>query len=785
MVTKSKSGDEEPQKQNDKTEAPSAATPQETPKKRMVLKTLKRVASSPPPPPTLRKVSAVGVPTRRVIPKAPPPRPKPVEPPPPPPVAPAPAPAPVVKAPVEAPVPPPVKKPVETAAPAKPAASPAKAPEKDKFLKRESGKFEPTATYKMPPPPPVKPPRPAFTKPATPHTPAPAMTSAPVASSPAPTTARSTTVESAPAAPRPKVRIPEVITVKELAERLSVKAIDVIKKLMGLGTLVTINQQIDPTIASLAAEAFNIEAEIIPLIQEAASEEKDDPKTLKPRPPIVTIMGHVDHGKTSLLDAIRSTRVAEKEAGGITQHIGAYRVGTPKGDVVFLDTPGHEAFTAMRARGAQATDIVVLVVAADDGVMPQTIEAIDHAKAAGVTIVVAVNKIDLPTANPERIKRDLSPYNLVPEDWGGKTIFVEVSAKKRTNIDKLLEMLSLESELLELKANPDRLAQGVVIEARLDPRRGVTASLLVQKGTLKVGDAVVVGTTFCKVRAMSDDRGGRVETAGPSTPVEVLGLSGVPQVGDRFTVLADEREARALVERRQLAVNEQAVRRKHVTLDTLHDAVADGKIRELKIIVKGDVQGSVQAVRDTLERLSTKEIRLNIIHSGVGGINETDVALADASDAVVIGFNVRADSKAEEIARREDVDIRTYRIIYELIDNIKAAMEGLLEPETKEVRVGSAEVRQVFHVSKVGNIAGSMVLEGKIVRGGKARLIRDGVVVHVGSIESLHRFKDDAREVEKGFECGIGLGNFQDMKPKDIVEVFTQEQKARKLEPTA
>ena len=590
---------------------------------------------------------------------------------------------------------------------------------------------------------------------------------------------------SAPAEPRIKIRIPEVITVKELAERLNVKAIDVIKKLLGLGTLVTINQQIDSTIASLAAEAFNADVEIIPLLQEDTVIEKDDAASLKHRPPIVTIMGHVDHGKTSLLDAIRSTRVAEKEAGGITQHIGAYRVGTPKGDVVFLDTPGHEAFTAMRARGAQVTDIVVLVVAADDGVMPQTIEAIDHAKAAGVTIVVAVNKVDLPTANVERIKRDLSPFQLVPEDWGGKTIFVEVSAKKRTNIDKLLEMLSLESELLELKANPDRPAQGVIVEARLDPRRGVTATLLVQRGTLRVGDVVVVGTKFGKVRAMTDDRGGRVEIAGPSTPVEVLGLSGVPQAGDQFNVMAEERDARVLVERRQLALNENAVRRKHVTLDTLHERVADGKVRELKIILKADVQGSVQAVRDAVERLSTGEIRLNVIHSGVGAINETDVTLADASDAVVIGFNVRPDSKSEEIARREDVDVRTYKIIYELIDNIKAAMEGLLEPEVKETKVGTAEVRQVFKVSKSGTIAGCMVLEGKIVRGGKARLLRNGAVAHEGVIESLKRFKDDAREVEKGFECGIGLGAFQDMKPKDLIEVFTQESKARKLEPTA
>jgi translation initiation factor IF-2 len=749
-----------------------AITVEESPKKRMVLKTLKRVATAAPPPPMLRKVSP-GVPTRRVIPKAPPQKPKPVEPvaPPPPPVQVAPAPA--AKPPVVPKVEPAPKK-VETPLPAPKAASPApaSAPVKKPEPKKEPAKMEPTATYKMPPPMPVKPPRPM-----TPRAP-----SQPTHTAPTPVAQSSAPAASPDAAPRTKIKISEIITVKELAERLNVKPIDVIKKLLAMKTLVTINQQIDAVTAELAAEAFNTDVEIIPIIQEEATEEKDNPANLKLRPPIVTIMGHVDHGKTSLLDAIRSTRVAEKEAGGITQHIGAYKVSTPKGDVVFLDTPGHEAFTAMRARGAQATDIVVLVVAADDGVMPQTIEAIDHAKAAGVTIVVAVNKIDLPTANPERIKRDLSPYNLVPEDWGGKTVFVEVSAKKRTNVDKLVEMLSLESELLELKANPDRLAQGVVVEARLDPRRGITVTLLVQKGTLRIGDAVVAGVTFGKVRAMLDDRGGRVEAAGPSTPVEVLGLSGVPQAGERFTVMSDDRTARALVERRQLAANEQALGRRHVTLETLHERVAEGKIRELKIIIKGDVQGSVQAVKDTLERLSTSEIRLNVIHSGVGGVTEADVALAAASDAVVIGFNVRPEGKAEELARREDVEIRNYRIIYELIDNIKAAMEGLLEPETSEVKVGMAQVRQVFKVSKSGMIAGCMVTEGKIVRGGKARLIRDSKVVFEGTIDSLKRFKDDARDVEKGFECGIGLGNFQDMKPNDLIEVFTQEQKARKLE---
>lgn len=745
--------------------APESTTPAEpAAPKRLVLKTLKRAAAAPPPSPTLHKVR--GGLTRRVVPKAPPPKPKPVIPEPvksvetAPPVAAA-APPVAVPAAQEAPetaAPPAVKKPVEK--------------------KKEPAKIEPTATYKMPPLAPVKPvvtrPPPVKAAAAASAAPAPAATMAPEKLSPS---------ESAPpVTERPKVRIPEALTVKDFAGCLGVKPIDVIKKMLSLGTMVTINQPIDADAALLAADALGFDVEIIPLMQEEAiAEEKEDPAKLKPRPPIVTIMGHVDHGKTSLLDAIRQTSVAAKEAGGITQHIGAYRVRTPKGDVVFLDTPGHEAFTAMRARGAQVTDIVVLVVAADDGVMPQTVEAIDHARAAGVAIVVAVNKTDLPTADVERIKRDLTQYKLVPEEWGGKTIFVEVSAKKGTNIDKLLEMLSLETELLELKANPDRLAQGVVVEARLDPRRGAVATLLVQKGTLRLGDVVVAGLVYGKVRALLDDRGGRLEDAAPATPVEVLGLNGVPQAGDRFTVMTDEREARSLVERRQVVVNEQAAKRRHVTLETLHERVAEGKIRELKIILKADVQGSVQALRDALERMSTAEIRLNVIHSGVGGINETDVTLADASDAVIIGFSVRADAKAEEIARREDVDIRTYRIIYEAIADVRAAMEGLLEPETQEIRLGRADVRQVFKVSKAGTIAGSLVADGKIVRGSKARLLRDQVVVYEGSVESLRRFKEDAREVEKGFECGVGLANFQDIKQGDVIECYTEETRTRKL----
>jgi translation initiation factor IF-2 len=774
--------------------------------KRAVLKTIKRATASPPPSPTLHRVTVGGL-TRRVVPKAPP-KPKvipvPPKPPEPPvaepetklaantPVTATPPTKDVAAAPVVPPTAPtspkinPPSTPVPSAAPKvmpSPGATPIVKPPSPTAPKepprKEGGRLEPTVTYKMPSPSPI-PIRPA--RPASGSRPSSVPgTAASAASAPAAST-EAKVADAATAAPRRKIRVPEVLTVKDLADRIGVKPIDVIKKLLGLGSMVTINQQLDPDVASIAADAFAIDLEIVPVTIEQEAEVKDDPASLKPRAPIVTIMGHVDHGKTSLLDAIRKTRVAEREAGGITQHIGAYRVPTSRGDVVFLDTPGHEAFTAMRARGAQVTDIVVLVVAADDGVMPQTVEAIDHAKAAGVTIVVAVNKIDLPTADVERIKRDLTQYKLVPEEWGGKTVFVEVSAKKGTNVDKLLEMLGLESELLELKANPDRPAQGVVVEAKLDPRRGVAATLLVQRGTLRVGDVVVAGTSYGRTRALLDDRANRITEAGPATPVEVLGLTGVPQAGDKFVVMADEREGRAVVERRQTVMNEEAFRRKHVTLETLHARVAEGKIRELKVILKADVQGSVQAIRDALERISSDQIRLNVIHAAVGAINETDVTLADASDAVIIGFNVRPDAKAEEAARRQDVDLKTYRIIYEAIADIRAAMEGLLEPETTEVKIGRAEVRQVFRVTKGGTIAGSFVIDGKMVRGAKCRVIRDGVVVHEGAIDSLKRFKDDAREVEKGFECGIGLGNFQDIKSGDVVEAFTHETKARKLE---
>lgn len=582
---------------------------------------------------------------------------------------------------------------------------------------------------------------------------------------------------------RLKMQISEVITVKELADKLQVKVADLIKKLMGLGTLATINQRIHPDIAILVADALGVDVEVVPLFGEElmGTETPDDPQALKPRPPVVTIMGHVDHGKTSLLDAIRKTRVAEQEAGGITQHIGAYQVESPKGAVVFLDTPGHEAFTAMRARGAQVTDLVVLVVAADDGVMPQTVEAIDHARAAGVQILVAINKIDLPTAAPERVKQELAKHQLIPEEWGGKTIFVEVSAKKRLNLERLLEMILLEAELLELKANPDRPAQGVVIEARLDPRRGPVATVLVQKGTLRVGDIMVAGVTFGKVRALFDERGQRLLQAGPSQPAGLLGLNGTPQAGDKLVAVQDERTAREIAERRQMHSRQETLARRHVTLEDFHREMAEGKTKELKLILKADVQGSLGALRDSLERLSTGDIRLKVIHAGVGGVIASDVSLAAASDAVLIGFNVRPDPSSESLAQREGIDLRTYRIIYEAVADVRAAMEGLLEPERSERRLGRAAVKQVFRVSKVGNVAGCQINDGKFQSGCKVRIMRDQRVMFEGTVAGLRRFKEDVREVEQGFECGIRVEGFQDIRPGDVLEAFVVEERARKL----
>ena len=579
------------------------------------------------------------------------------------------------------------------------------------------------------------------------------------------------------------IKIDETITVSELASKMEVKVSELIKKLMSQGILATINQRLDMDTATLAAGEFGFGIEVVPLYgEELLEEKKEDKSLLQPRPPIVTIMGHVDHGKTSLLDAIRESKIIAKESGGITQHIGAYRVSVGKGHIVFLDTPGHEAFTAMRARGAQVTDIIVLVVAADEGAKPQTTEAIDHARAAGVPILVAVNKIDLPNANVEKVKQELSQYNLVSEEWGGKTIFVEVSAKEKIGLDNLLEMILLEAEMLELKANPNKKARGTVIEARLDKQRGPVATVLVQSGTLEVGDPFVSGFSAGKVRAMIDDRGRKVKSIGPSMPAEVLGFSSLPQAGDKFYTLDSDRAAKEISEIRQRTRREDILsRRRRVTLEDLHEQIALGKLKELKIIVKADVQGSVEALCDSLQKLSTHEITLNVVHRGVGGINESDVMLGAASNAIIIGFNVRPVPSAEELAEKEGVDIHTYRVIYEAVEETKKAMEGLLEPEFKEIPLGRAEVKRTFRVPRVGVVAGCSVVKGKITRQSRVRLLRDNVIIFEGKISSLKRFKDDVREVDVGFECGVGLENFSDIKENDILEAFTLEKIARKL----
>ncbi|NLW24738.1 MAG: translation initiation factor IF-2 [Clostridia bacterium] len=573
------------------------------------------------------------------------------------------------------------------------------------------------------------------------------------------------------------------ISVQDLAHQLGKKATEVIKKLMMMGMMVTINQELDPDTAVIVAEEFGATTEIkTSKEEELFAEVEDRPEDLKPRPPVVTIMGHVDHGKTSLLDKIRETNVTATEAGGITQHIGAYQVEIAGQKITFLDTPGHEAFTAMRARGAQVTDIAILVVAADDGVMPQTIEAIHHAQAAKVPIIVAINKIDKPTANPERIKQELTEYGLVPEEWGGETIMVPVSAQTGENIDLLLEMILLVAEMAELKANPNRKARGTVIEAKLDKGRGPVATLLIQNGTLQVSDFLIVGTTQGRIRAMFDYRGRKLKSAGPSTPVEILGLADVPEAGDDFISVEDEKLAKQVAEKRQQEKHEEEIKkRSKVSLDELFSQIQQGEVKELNIILKADVQGSIEALRQSLEKLSTDEVRVNIIHTAVGGIKETDVMLAAASNAIIIGFNVRPDINAKKAAEKENVDIRTYRIIYDAIDDVKKALSGLLAPEIKEVELGHAEVRAIFKVPKVGTIAGSYVTEGKITRSAKIRIVRDGVVIHDGEIASLKRFKDDVREVTAGYECGIGIEKFNDIKEGDILEAYTFEEVKREL----
>lgn len=570
------------------------------------------------------------------------------------------------------------------------------------------------------------------------------------------------------------VQIPERITVKEFAQAIEVAVGEVIKKLISYGVMAGINQEIDFDTAALVGEEFGVEVTPAPTIEEELKVEEivDDPASLQPRWPVVTIMGHVDHGKTSLLDAIRESNITASEAGGITQHIGAYQVEIGDKKITFLDTPGHEAFTAMRARGAQVTDIAVLVVAADDGVMPQTVEAINHAKAAQIPIIVAINKIDLPVANPDRIKQELSQHDLVPEAWGGDTVYVEVSALKKQGLDELLDMILLVAEMRDLKANPNRPAKGTVIEAKLDKGRGPVATVLVQNGTLSVGDTIIAGMHSGKVRALVNDKGKKVKKAGPSEPVEIIGLNDLPEAGDTFYV-TDEKTARQLAVKRQQFYREQELKKsQRVSLDDLFERIKEGEIKELNIILKADVHGTVEATRQSLEQLTTDEVRVRVIHSGVGAVNESDVMLASASNAVIIGFNVRPDPNAKRLAEREKVDIRLYRVIYNIIEDVRKAMEGMLAPEYEEVILGRAEVRAVFKVPKVGNVAGSYVLEGKITRNSEARILRDNVVIYEGKIESLKRFKDDVKEVPGGFECGIGLEKFNDIKEGDVIESF-------------
>jgi len=578
-----------------------------------------------------------------------------------------------------------------------------------------------------------------------------------------------------PKAGKRRFAIYETIQVGELAKRMGVRAGDVIMKLMDLGVMATVNQSVDYDVASIVASGFDYELEKKSVAEDLVHTEDVREGEPVPRPPVVTIMGHVDHGKTTLLDAIRKADVASKEAGGITQHIGAYHVTLPFGqEVVFLDTPGHESFTAMRARGAKVTDIVILLVAADDGVMAQTHEAIDHARAAGVPIIVAINKIDKPGANPEKVKRQLSELGLVPEDWGGETICINISAKEKTGIEELLEMMALQAEVMELKADPKRPARGHVIEAKLDRGRGPVATLLVSEGTLHIGDALVCGIHHGRVRAMLNDKGERIKAARPSMPVEIQGLSGVPEPGNEFTVLSDDKKAREVAEYRQRKIREkELLRSSKVSLENVFERLREEELKELNIVLKADVQGSVEALAEALHKLSTQEIKVNFVRSGIGAITESDVLLASASNASIIGFNVKPSPQAKALAEHEHVDIRFYDVIYHAIEEIKDAMAGLLEPVYREEPMGRAEVRDVFHIGKVGTVAGCYVLEGLIKRNAKARLLRDNVVTYKGKIASLRRFKEDAKEVQAGYECGIGLEKFNDIKTGDIIETYT------------
>ena len=581
-----------------------------------------------------------------------------------------------------------------------------------------------------------------------------------------------------------RIKIDDVIVLSELAKRMGIKSGEMIKTFMDMGVMATVNQSIDYDTAVLVAAEFDYEVERAAFEEEEILKQKaDGPEKLQERPPVVTIMGHVDHGKTSLLDVIRKTHVTETEAGGITQHIGAYLVATDNGQIAFLDTPGHEAFTAMRARGAKITDIVILVVAADDGVMPQTIEAINHAKAAGVPIIVAINKIDKENADPERVKRELSESGLTSEDWGGETIFIQVSAKQKQGIDELLEMISLQSEVLELKANPDKLAFGHVVEAKIDTGRGPVATVLVQDGTLRNGDPVVCGIHFGKIRAMLDDKGGLVESAGPSIPVEILGLSGVPEAGDEMIVLDDERSARQVsMHRIQRQRSKELAQTNRVSLENLFEQMQQGEIKDLNLIIKADVHGSIEALTEALTKLSNEEVKVNVVHSATGTVTESDIPLAAVSNAIIFGFNVRPTPKVQAIATEENVDMRFYNVIYEVIKDVKGAMVGLMESTYEEHILGSAEVREIFQIPKVGTIAGCHVTDGKIERAHNIRVVRDGVVLYEGKNSSLRRFKDDVKEVQAGYECGIGVEHFNDIKVGDVLECYYLEEIKPKIE---
>ncbi|MDI6717259.1 MAG: translation initiation factor IF-2 [Actinomycetota bacterium] len=582
---------------------------------------------------------------------------------------------------------------------------------------------------------------------------------------------------------KPRIlEIPQAATVKEIAVIMGKEPNELIKMLLKLGELVTINQSLSQDVIEILADEMGYQVKIINPEEIVEEEENEEEENLLPRPPVITVMGHVDHGKTSLLDSIRKTDVMSGEAGGITQHIGAYQVVLDGRKITFIDTPGHEAFTAMRARGAKVTDIAVLVVAADDGVMPQTVEAINHAKAANVPIIVAVNKIDKPEADPMRVRQELTNYGLVPEEWGGDTIFVDISAKKKINIEELLEMILLVAEVLELKANPNTAGRGICIETKLDRGRGPVATVLVNKGTMRVGDAVVAGTAYGKIRAMNDDKGHSVRTATPAQPVEIIGLSSLPQPGEEIKVVEDEKVARRIAEERSLKrrLIEQEQRRR-VTLEDLFDRIQEGEVKELKLVIKADTQGSVEALKEALYKLSTDEVKLQVIHTGVGGISETDIMLAAASNAIVVGFNVRPDVNAVAMAAKESVDIRTYTVIYKAVEDISSALSGLLSPAIEEVDSGRCEVRATFRVPKVGVIAGCYVLNGEVDRNDRARLVRDGQIVYDGAIISLKRFKDDVKSVREGYECGIGLENFQDIKEGDIIETYRLVERERQL----